>query len=69
MKHSLKNTIPQYGKNASSGKKVKENGFHYHENVFLLKLVPPNFNNGFQHQKKSSGQKHTVFTGQKKNFH
>ena len=29
-------------------KKIKENSFHYHENVFLLKLVPPI---GFQQQK------------------
>ena len=41
-------------KTASSGKKIKENGFHWQENVFILKLVPPNFNNDFQHQKKSS---------------
>ena len=27
MKDSLKNTFPQYGKTASSGKKI-ENGFH-----------------------------------------
>ena len=53
MKHLLKNTFPRYGKTASSGKKIKENGFHQQEKVFLLKLAPPNFNNGFQHQKKS----------------
>ena len=29
-------------------KKIKENSFHYQENVFLLKLVPPV---GFQQQK------------------
>ena len=62
---SLKNTFPRYGKTASSGKKIKENGFHQQENVFLLKLVLPNFNNGFQHQKKSSVQKDTVSTRQK----
>ena len=50
MKHSLKNKFPQYGKTAFSDKKIKENGFHWQENVLLLKLVPNNFNNGFQHQ-------------------
>ena len=52
-------------KNFLSDKKIKENGFHLHKNVFLLKLVPKNFGNGFQHQKKSSEQKHTVSTRQK----
>ena len=32
-------------KTASSGKKIEENAFHQQENVFLLKLAPPNFNN------------------------
>ena len=31
--------------------------------------IPPNFNNGFQHQKKSSEQKRTVSTRQKISFH
>ena len=48
IKHSLKNTFPLNEKTASSGKKI-ENGFYQQENVFLKKLVPPNFNNGFQH--------------------
>ena len=49
MKYSLKNVFPRYRKTASYGKKIKGNGFHLQENVFLLKLVSPNFNNGFQH--------------------
>ena len=67
MKDSLKNTFPQYGKTASSGKKI-ENGFHWQENIFLLKLIPPNFNYGFQQQKKCSEQKHTASTRQKIRF-
>ena len=31
-------------KTASSSKKIEENAFHWKENVFLLKLAPPNFN-------------------------
>ena len=50
MKHLLKNRFLQYGKTASSGKKIKENGFCLEEKVFLLKLAPSNFDNGFQHQ-------------------
>ena len=68
MKHSLKNTFPQYGKTASSGKKIKENGFHQQENVFLLKIFPY-FNNGFQHQRKSSVQKYTISSRQKISSH
>ena len=68
MKHLLKNTFPRYRQTASSGKKNKENDFHQQENVFLLKLVSPNFNNGFQHQKKNSEQKHTVSNRQKVSF-
>ena len=68
MKDSLKNTFPQYGKTASSGKKI-ENGFHQQENIFLLKLIPPNFNYGFQQQKKCSEQRHTASTRQKISFH
>ena len=60
MKHSLKNEFPRYGKTASSGKKIKENGFNLQENV--LEMVSPNFSNGFEYQKKSSQQKHTVST-------
>ena len=41
MKHSLENTFPLYIKSASSGTKIKENGFHYQENVYLLILVSP----------------------------
>ena len=46
-----------------------ENGFHQQENTFLLKSIPPNFNHGFQQQKKGSEQKHTVSTRQKISFH
>ena len=53
MRHLLENTFPGYKKTGSPGKKIEESGFQQHENVFLLKLVPPNFSNGFQHQKKS----------------
>ena len=60
MKHSSKNTE----KTASTGKKMKENGFHEQENVFLLKLVLLNFNNGFHHQRKGSEQKHNVSSRQ-----
>ena len=56
-------------KNCYFWQENKINGFHQQQNVFLLKLVPPNFNNGFQHQKKSSEQKHTVSTRQKISFH
>ena len=65
MKDSLKNTFPLYGKTASSGKKNPENGFHKQKIIFLLKLIPPNFNRGFQQQKKASEQKHTVSTRNK----
>ena len=57
IKHLLKNTFPLYGKIASSGKKIEESGFHQQENIFLLKLVPPNFKNIFQQPKKSSEYK------------
>ena len=67
MKYSLKNTFPLYGKTALSGKKTK-NGFNQQENIFLLKLIPPNFNHGFQQQKKGSEQKHTVSIRQKIKF-
>ena len=60
--------FPLYEKTASSGQKI-ENGFHYQENIFLLKLIPSDFINGFQQQKKFSEQKHTVSTGQKTSFH
>ena len=53
-KSFVENTSPAYGKTASSGKKIEENGFHLQENVFLLKSVSPNFNNAFQQQKKNS---------------
>ena len=52
MKHSLKNTFSLYGETASSSKKIG-NGFHQQENIFLLKLIHPNSNHGFQQQKKS----------------
>ena len=68
MEHLLKNMFPLYGKTTSSGKKV-ENGFHEQENIFLLKLISPNFNHGFQQQKKGSKQKHTLSTRQKISFH
>ena len=48
MKHSLKNAFPLYAETASSGKKIEENGFYKQENVFLLNMLPYNFNNGFQ---------------------
>ena len=32
-------------------------------------MVPPNFNHGFQKQKKGSEQKHTVFIRQKIGFY
>ena len=51
MKHSLKNALPLYRKTASSGKKIEENDFQEQENVFLLKLVSPNYINGFQQKK------------------
>ena len=38
---------------ASSNKKIEENNFHQHENIFILKLVHRNLNNGFQQQKKA----------------
>ena len=68
MNDSLKNTFPLYGETTSSGKRIK-NGFHLQENIFLLKFIPPNFNHGFQQQKKDSKQKHTVSTRQKIIFH
>ena len=52
MKHSLKNTLPLYEKTTSSRKKI-ENGFQWQENIFLLKLIPPNLNHDFQQQKKA----------------
>ena len=61
MTHSLKNTFLRFGKTASSGKKINENGFHQQENVFLLKLVLPNFNNGSQHQEKNALNKSILF--------
>ena len=55
---------------------IQKNCFFWQENqrkwfwkCFSLKLVPPNFNNGYQHQKKSSEQKHSVSTRQKISFH
>ena len=42
------------------------NGFQWQENIFLLKLIPTNFNHGFQQLKKVSTQKHTVSTRQNK---
>ena len=54
MKHSLKNTFPLYGKTASSGK--QKNGFHQQEKFFRLKLIPPNFNHGFQQQKNAANK-------------
>ena len=68
MKYSLKNMFPLYEKIASSGKKI-ENSFHWRKNIFLLKLIPPNFNHGFQQQKKGTEQKHTLSTRKKINFH
>ena len=53
IKHSLKNRFPLYRKIASSDKKIEEKRFHQQENVFLLKLVHPNLNNGFQQYKKA----------------
>ena len=50
--HYLKWSIRWKIRFRSSGKKIKENSFHEQENFFLLKLLPHNFNNGFQHQKK-----------------
>ena len=55
-------------KTASSGKKIKENDFHQQENVFLFKLVPLDFNNGFQHQKRALN-KSILFPTQKISFH
>ena len=52
---------------ASFEKKI-ENGFHSQENIFLLKLIPPNLIHGFQQQKKVSEQKHT-FPTRKISFH
>ena len=52
MKHSFKTPFPLYGKTASFSLKI-ENGFHQQENIFLLKLIHPNFIHGFQQQKKS----------------
>ena len=52
----LTEKLKAYGKTASSGKKIKENGFHPQEDVFLLKLVLPNFSNGFQRQKKAQNK-------------
>ena len=43
--------------------------WNYQENVFLWKLALPNFNNGFQQEKKNSKQKHIVSTRQKVSFH
>ena len=43
-----KNEFSLYGKTTPSGKKTEENDFYWLENVFLLKLFPSNFNNGFQ---------------------
>ena len=55
---------------------IQKNCFFWQENqrkwfwkCFSLKLVHPNFNNGYQHQKKSFEQKHTVFTRQKMSSH
>ena len=55
---------------------IQKNCFFWQENqrkwfwkCFSLKLVPPNFNNGYQHQKKSSEQKHSFSTRQKTSFH
>ena len=55
---------------------IQKNCFFWQENqrkwfwkCFSLKLVPPNFNNGSQHQKKSSEQKHSVSTREKISFH
>ena len=69
MKHSLKNKFPRYGKAAFSDKKIKDNGFYKQGHVFLSNLVPNNFNNGFQHQKKSSEKKQTASIRQKIRFH
>ena len=57
----VKNTFPLYEKNASCGKKIEENGFHLQENVLLLKLVPSNFNNVFQQQRKQALNKSILF--------
>ena len=64
----LKNMFPLYRKTVSSGKNI-ENGFHQQKNIFLLKLIPSNFNHGFQKQKKGFEQKHAVSTRQKIRFH
>ena len=50
IKHLLENTFPLYGKTASSDKKLKM--VSTSKKIFLLKLIPPNFNHGFQQQKK-----------------
>ena len=52
-------------KNCFFWQKNPENGFHKQKIIFLLKLIPPNFNRGFQQQKKASEQKHTVSTRNK----
>ena len=55
---------------------IQKNCFFWEENqrewfwkCFSLKLVPPNFNNGYQHQKKNFEQKHSVSPRQKISFH
>ena len=54
---------------------IQKNCFFWQENqrkwfwkCFSLKLVPPNFNNGYQHQQKCSEQKNSVSTRQKISF-
>ena len=66
MKHLLKNTFPLSQKTASSGKNQK--WFPLAGKHFSVKLDSPNFNHGFQWQKKGSEQKDAVSIRQKKKF-
>ena len=50
-------------------KKNQRKWFPIAGKCFPFKIGSPNFNNGFQHQKKSSKQKHTVSTREKISFH
>ena len=75
MKHSLKNTFPLYGKTVFSDKKKKKKKKKNRKwlplagKYFSVKILFPNFNHGFQQQKKGSEQKHTVSTGEEISFH
>ena len=68
MKHLLKNMFPLYKKMLLVAKKSKTVSTS-RKNIFLLKLIPPNFNYGFQQQKKYSKQKHIASNRLKISFY